>query len=272
MSVFSILRPSVALIVVALAAIGCGEGDKSVTNDTGSNGDGAVTARTAEEVIRQAAVVVEDVETLRAEMTMEMDFVGETMEIDADMQMEGTRAAMTMRMFGERMEMLLDAPNFYMHVPGEGWFRLDGAAAGIDMSQFEHMVEDTGLVNLDALADLQEQNFEELPGESINGEAHRRFRARLTFQELADLNPDAGNLLTEESAALLEDIDGSVLIDVWVSDLTGVPTRTAMDMDYDVMGMSFAMKMQFDIVEINGDVDIPEPPVDARDFSELSGF
>jgi hypothetical protein len=226
----------------------------------------------AGDVIRQAALAAEEIESVRGTMTMSVDAAGERLDIDAVIAMSGTRAHMTMRMLGEEIEMLFDLPNLYMNVPGQGWFKADPAALGVDLSQFEQLIEDEGLVNLNALADLKNQDFEELSGEDINGDPHRRFRANLTLDELMALNPDSAELIPPESQELLDQADGSVLIDVWVSEATGIATRTAMDMTFDLLGMEMTMTMRFDITEVNGDVEKPDPPGDARDLSELGGF
>lgn len=148
--------------------------------------------------------------------------------------------------------------------------QFDPELVGIDAEALGQYRENKGIVDLDGLAAILDE-LEELPNEDIGGETYAHYRGRYDVAELLR-DPEAAGLLNSYGQEAAEGTTGTSDVDMWIDGESLLPRRVvvAMDMFNPTVGQDVKMTMTMDFLTYNEDVDIPEVPTDARDFSELA--
>lgn len=263
-------RSLLIIAALALLAAACGGGDKGAERGASAQ----PTDRAGEELVSVGAVLSEsarrtgEIETMSGEFSMEMGMGGgQSFDMSGTMVMDADRMFMEMDMFGESFSVLMILPDFYLRFTGDDWVRMDLATAGIDPEAFKTYMDNNGIVDLDMIAELTEDG-EQLPDEVIDGKNYNHYTGTFDYADLIK-DPAAKDLLTGPAAELVEDAEGTVVVDYWIDPDTMLPRRVVMDMNVEMPGVGeMDMTMTMDFLEFNGEVDIPEPPADAKDFSE----
>jgi hypothetical protein len=265
---------AVALGLICLVAAACG-GDKKSSRSAEAPAAPTATAASTElvsasAVLSNAAQKSQQVDSLRGELSMDMDFGQVHVGLDGNLLFKAPDTGyVTMHILGRDIEVLVYGTDMYMRAEGD-WMKLDLSAVGIDTSQFEDIVKNRGFFDLDSLTDSL-GDVEQLKDETIDGKVYHRYQADADFDELLGKLPDGFIDPTIASAA--SDAISKVGFDFWIDPETELPRRFAMTMSMDIEGDSGTMEMTFDYLEYNGQVDIPAKPTDAKPFdpSELGG-
>ncbi|MBI5287878.1 MAG: hypothetical protein HY873_02770 [Chloroflexi bacterium] len=262
-----------AAMIAGLAVASCG-GDKPARGggeaQPSSNQEELVSAGA---LLKQSAERAGEISTMSGSFSMDMDVAGQDFSFAGDMAFADPGAMhMTMRILGREMEILMLAPDMYIHIPGEdGWILVDVAALGIDPAAFQQYLDNHGIVDFQDLADKLE-DAEQLPNDDIDGTTYAHYRGEFDYADLIN-DPSASQFITGETRELLKDSTGAVSVDTWVDPDTLLPRRIVMDMDVEMgsLGQDMQMTMTMDFLEYNGEVNIPDAPADARPLSELAG-
>ncbi len=260
--------------VVFLASVGvsaCGGGNEQPTATPQS----FVSAEAA--MAASAQSYQAQVNSFEGTMSIGFDADGETFATTGEMKYQSpddVYISMEIPGFGE-MQVLLDANDIYFAIDGE-WYKGDASALGIDLAEFRKYAEDRGPVDyseaLEGLTDIVK-----LPDETIDGKSYWHYYAALDLDALSNELPEdlIDPALIEEASNAL----GSTTMDIFIDPITLLPRRYTMEMSMDfgftgVEPVSFTMNMQMDFEKYNEDVDIPDPPEEAKeyDFSDLPGL
>jgi hypothetical protein len=169
---------------------------------------------------------------------------------------------MTMDMFGSDLEMLIYGADLYMNVGGAGWRTVDLSDAGIDLDQFQDLWENRGLFDIEELAESFGEDIEQLEDSTIDGVTYEHYHVEPDPATMAENLPEG--LI---DASLLEQVQTaiqSIESDFYIDPQTGLVRRVTLSMEMDIPNAgSGGMEMTMDMLEYNGDVDIPAEPVGA---------
>jgi hypothetical protein len=166
------------------------------------------------------------------------------------------------------MEVLLDLPDAYFNVDGT-WYKADGDAFGIDLSELQKYAEDHGPVDYtDALKGLKD--LSKLSDEQIDGKTYWHYHGALDLSKLGDEVPSdvIDPQIVDQVANSLLDTD----MDVYIDPDTLLPRRYVMKMGLGFGEQSMTMNMSMDFEKYNEDVDFPDVPADAPPLSDASAF
>jgi hypothetical protein len=271
------MRRLILVIPLVLALAACRGGDKDDSRGAGSGAPSdAAAADTSgnsaprspadiREALLESAEKSANVESMRATFEMDMDFGGINMGFEGDFAFRAPdQMHMTMEMFGQDLEMLVYGSSFYMDM-GDGWRKVDLSSAGINLDQLSQLWENRGLVDMEEWAETFGDDVEQLDDEIIDGKTYEHFHLDADAAEIAGNVPDG--LFDDELLAQIGDAIEDMQADIYVDPETGLMRRMTMEMDMDVPEAGAAtMEMSFDIEEYDGDVNIPEEPVDAPPF------
>jgi predicted RNase H-like HicB family nuclease len=207
------------------------------------------------------------VESFRGEfettMTMGDFYVG----MRGDMAFQGPdRMHMTMDVGGDTMEFLMVLPDFYIRVPGEGWYVLNGDAFGFDPAVLQEYMDNRGLVDYSTMAD-ELDGLTRLPDEEIDGVTYLHYQGDLDVAELAQEVP--GGLFDPGAIEQAEELLQAVGVEIWLEKDTYLPYQIDMGMTVSDGEMSIDMDMSMKFFDYNQPVDIPLPPADAEPFGAI---
>ena len=221
------------------------------------------------EVLRLSSERSLEVETFRGTFDMEASSGSFVMEMGGEYAFQSPNTMyMTMDLFGQTMNMLMVLPDFYIQVPGEGWFVGSGDALGVDFEAFQQYAEQRGLVDYSGLTE-QVEGLSQLPDETIDGVTYLRYRGQLDIAKLMEDLP--GGLIDPSVLGDVQDAVQSIGVDLWVDADTYLPYRTDMSMEVSGGGFPFSMQMSMLSFDYNKPVDIPAAPADAKPIDLLSG-
>lgn len=252
-----------------LIAAGCAGGDKAAPGGgaakPSSNQEELVSADFLADVARNTDAVT----SLSGEFAMDFEMGDVSFAMSGDMALEDGVMHMDMRMSGQRFQMLMTADGIYMNVPGEGWFVFDPEAIGVDADAFGQYFENKGIVDMGALSEALDE-LEQLPNDDIDGRTYAHYRGSYDVAE-ALANQETAGLLNAAGQEAAEGMTGTSGVDMWIDGESMLPRRVTVegDMFMPAIGQDVKMTMTMDFLTYNEDVDVPEVPTDARDFSEL---
>jgi len=265
------LVPLVSAILIVLTAAACSSGEDATGKKQSPAGDEPRLASLApQDVLSLSSERSLEVETFSGTFDMKVSSGGFSINMAGDYVFRAPDTMyMTMEMFGQSMKMLMVLPDFYIEVPGEGWFVVNGEAAGIDWDVFEQYVEQRGPMDYSAITE-QLEGLEQLPDDTIDGVTYLHYGGALDFAKLMGEVPE-GMI----DPAVLDQVSGSldqVHVELWLDRENYLPYRADMSMDFSAGAEmpSFSMEMSMLSFDYNEPVDIPEPPADARSIDELS--
>jgi hypothetical protein len=216
--------------------------------------------------LASSAQALNDVQSFRGRFQMTMSMNGESVNSGGDMVFQAPdKMHMTMNIGGQTIEMLALLPNMYIRVPHEGWYFLDGRALGLSPEALGQYMNNRGLFDYQAEAQLL-TGIVQLPDEEIDGVPYSHFQGTLNLQTLQQaVGPD----LIDPSVAGVKNVSGPVHVDLLLDKTTHLPRRHTVTMDLEVDGRTMSMDMRMAFLEYDGPVTIPEAPEDARPFDSL---
>jgi hypothetical protein len=238
-------RSLLVLPVLAVALVaGCGEEEAAVDDNPLAALDSAAKKTT-------------EVESLRQKITMEADFEGEQMSMEAEgsFTADSQSGTMTARMVtgGDEIEFEAIAVDGEMYMKGDDfpipegkeWFKTpDPPTSTMEPAEFVRFLRES-------------EGVENVGTEEIRGEQTTHFRGPLDLEKLAEAS-DAEVL--EQIKASPEAKEFDILVDVWVME-NGLPARIGMKVTAPDK-VSGQMTMTSDILEYDVPVDAKEPPAD----------
>ncbi len=264
------------LIALGLAAAlaACGGGDKpQSSNDTGDTLPSANSppasaierpagSGSAGEVLGEAALRAQDIDSLRGEFEMLMNLGGEEVSITGEMAFQAPDSMyLTMEFEGETMEMLVLAPDVYVNVPGEGWQHGSVEDLGADFEDFQSWFDNRSLLDLDELAGALD-GIEDLGTDEIDGESYDHFGGQLDLGALSGALP--GGTFDDETFGDLGDAIEDASFEFWIDGDSGLLRRLTLHLEMTAPFLGpVEVGMTMDFLDYNGAVDIPEPPADA---------
>jgi len=266
-----LLIPFISMVLIAVAASACFGGEDAGVEKQGSGDEPRLVSLAPRDVLDYSSERSLEVESFSGTFDMKVGTDGFSIEMGGDYVFQAPdQMYMTMEIFGQTMKVLMALPDFYVEVPGEGWFVANADAAGIDWDVFKQYVEQRGPVDYSAITE-QIEGLEQLPDETIDGVTYLRYSGQLDFAKLMEELPEGmldPSVLDEVSGAL-----DAVGVDLWLEKETYLPYRTDLTMEFSAPGEagSFSMEMSMLAFDYNEPVNIPEPPEDARPIDELEG-
>jgi outer membrane lipoprotein-sorting protein len=264
------------------------DGAPAGDSTAGDDGEpGAAVSAAVEALGRSAEDFQEEVESLRGTMIMEMSANGISFGIDGDfafnapdqmhMKMEFTGDEGQVIDFSElgSIEMLLLGDKMYMYVPFlGGWTVATLDELGVDAQQYRDMLNNHSPFDYsDLVASFGDStNVQDLGTEDIDGSTYRHYRMESDLASLMNALAGAfGDDVTEESLLPEDGASGPIAADIWLDSDTMLPYKLTAEGSFagDTAGGSMEFSLAIVIEEYNGYVTMPEPPGDARPFSEL---
>ncbi len=258
-------------LVLALAASACGGSEP-----------------TAEQA-PQAAIVLAAAKTNEAG-TYKADITGKTEVAGQSVDMSGTGAfdsakkqgqmSYTMTLAGQDidMDMVLDFPIFYMHLPPEigplpgskTWVKMDfeklGREQGIDLGQLMQAGQSDPSQGLDYLRGVSD--VQAVGDEDVRGVPTTHYTGVVDLQALGAKDPE----LKKQLDQLVEQSGiSSVPVEVWIDD-EGFVRRMKQTFEGNGPGLQMNMTMTTELYDFGTDVSIDKPPADqVVDFAQLMG-
>jgi LppX_LprAFG lipoprotein len=239
-----------AFTVLALIAGGCGGEEAAESNPLAA--------------LDVAAKKTTEVESMRQAITMDVDFEGETLSMDAEGSFtadsqNGTMQA-TMVTGGDQLEfeaiavdgtMYLKSDDFPLPA-GKEWLKTpDPPTSTMEPAEFVRFLRAS-------------EGVENAGEEEIRGEPTTHFRGPLDLEKLAEASDTA---VLERLKASPEAKNLDIVVDVWVLE-NGLPARMAMKLTAPEQS-SGQMTMTADILEYDVPVDAEPPP--ANKVAEQAG-
>jgi len=217
----------------------------------------------AGEVLGEAALRAQDIESLRGEFEMLMNLGGEEVTITGEMAFQAPDSMyLTMEFEGETMEMLVLAPDVYVNVPGEGWQHGSVEDLGEDFEDFQSWFDNRSLLDLDELAGALD-GIEDLGTDEIDGESYDHFGGQLDLGALSGALP--GGTFDDETFGDLSDAIEDASFEFWIDGDRGLLRRLTLHLEMTAPFLGpVEVGMSMDFLEYGGEVDIPEPPADAE--------
>lgn len=216
----------------------------------------------AQQAVAASAVKLEtEVQSFRGVFDIETRLGGFRVGMTGQMLFEAPDSMyMVMDVLGDRLEILLDGPDMYMNIPGEGWRTVAQDIPGLDSDAYNDYLDNRGVVNygqqLDDLA-----NLEQLPDEEIDGVVYHHYAGDLDLESIISELPD--EFVDDSQIDLALDIVGDLSMELWLDPDTLLPRRYVMTMAMEIDGESIITVVSMDFLEYNQPVDIPPPPVGA---------
>ena len=282
------LIPALLVALLLLLAVSCkgGDSDDSSSNQQpGSDEEYVLSA--AETLGKSADGFQQEVQSLEGEMIVSMSFGEFDVGVDGDFAFQAPdRMHITMSFSGGGedslidlsemgdMEMLLIGDEIYMQMPFlGGWVKASLEDLGIDSEEFRELL--SGQAPFDyaqLISDLGDDvNVQDLGVEEIEGGSYQHYRFSSDFATLMEsLSSSYGEDFSDFPT---DDISGPIVMDLWLDTETLLPYKMTAHGVFNSpdpnLGGNAEFAMSFVINEYNGDVDFPEPPADAVDFSEM---
>jgi hypothetical protein len=236
---------AILVLLAALVAGGCGEAEEAAVDDNPLAALDAATKRTTE------------VESLRQTISMDADFEGEqvSMEAKGSFSADSQNGVMSASMESGGEKFAFDAivvdGTMYMKsdafpLPeGKEWFKTpDEPTSTMKPEEFVRFLRDS-------------EGVENVGTEDIRGERTTHFRGPLDIEELAAASD---NQMLDQLKSTPEAKEFDIVVDVWVMD-DGLPARLAMKLTASE-SVSGAMTMTTDILEYDVPVKAEAPPAE----------
>jgi hypothetical protein len=178
--------------------------------------------------------------------------------------------------FGEllgRFEVLAHEDKVYINVPFfGGWVVLTAEDLGEDFADLEDLFSGKSPFDYAAVIETIGDEVDDLGEERLDGKTVRHYRVSVDAADLMNAFSEAlGGGPIDPETAPLEELSGPIGMDLWVDVETGLPHRIVASGNFgtDVALTRFDLSMDF--VTYNADVQIPNPPDDAKTFEEIFG-
>jgi hypothetical protein len=275
------LLPIATSIIIGLAAVACSGGGAEVKVDRNSISGTAAPATqanlpTAEplvlassDVLRFSAERSRQIESSRGTFQAKFWMGGSSLGMTGAYVFQAPdKMYMTIDMFGQTEELLLLLPDFYIRIPNQGWFVVNGTAAGINWNAFKKYVEQRGPVDYSALTQ-QLQDLTQLPDEVLDGVPYLHYRGQLDMSKA--INDLPSGLIDPSVLARVSGTLKPIDVEVWLDKKTYLPHRTDMNMQFSASADTPSISMQMSMLSegFNEPVSIPAPPADAKPISSL---
>jgi hypothetical protein len=281
------LIPALLVALLLMLAVACkgGGGDDSSSNQQ-PDGEEEYVLSAAETLGQSADDFQAEVQSLQGEMAVSMKFGEFDVGMEGDFAFQSPdRMHMTMSFSGGDdslidlsemgdMEMLLIGEEIYVQMPFVGgWVKASLDDLGLDSEEFRELL--SGQAPFDyaqMISDLGDDvNVQDLGVEEIEGKSYQHYRFSSDFATLMEsLSSTYGE---DFSGYGMDDISGPIVMDLWLDTTTLLPYKMTAKGVFNSpdpeLGGNAEFAMSFVINEYNGDVQFPEPPADAIDFSEM---
>jgi len=247
----------IGLVAVLLSA--CGGGGETIRNALAPS----------DALAASADHFSQDVSSMTGKFTMKFSSGGSSEEMQGNYSFQSPdHMHMTMEFLGNKLEMLMLPPDFYLYLPQGGWYKIDSNGLGINFDALKKYAASRGPMDYSAIA-KQIKGISQLPDEEIDGKSYFHYGGDVDFSTLADQLPsgvvDPSALETAKQAI------GTVRTDTWVDKDSYLPRRFNMGFDFNSNGgADFRMDMSMDVLQYNLPVDIPAAPSNAHSLSELT--
>ncbi len=283
------LAPSV-LVVLAIACGGGSKGGGDETSDkTGGDASDLFVSDVRTALANSAEEFAANVDSVRAEFTMDFGMGEDTMSMKGDFAFQDPdQMHMTMRMTGTggemfggsdpgfdlsdfEFEMLASGNTMYMRMPffGEGWVKMGFDEVGVDASSFEALMDSHSPFDYGAMLKQIGGEIENLGEE--NGRQHLRFTVDIgdVMNSMMDSFNSSSDTTTTNG---FDKFSGPMIMEIWVDSETLLPDQFKAHGEFDAGDKVAGFGMDMKFFDYNKSVRIPEPPKDAKSFSELFGF
>jgi len=236
----------------------------------GGGGDSVRSALAPSEALAASAdKFSQDASSMSGTFTMNFSGNGSSVEMKGDYSFEAPdRFYMTMDVLGNKLEMLMIPPDFYLYFPERGWYQIDTNAFGVNFDALKKYADSRGPIDYSSIA-KQIKGISQLPDEEIGGKPYLHYGGNVDFNSLADQLPEG--VVDSGALDVAKDAVDTVRTEVWVDKDTYLPRRFNMGFDFNPnAGQGFTMEMRMDILQYNAPVDIPAAPSNAQPLSELT--
>jgi len=285
--------PAFLVALLLLLAVACSSGDKkdATSEETGGDASDELVLSAIDALGRSADGFQSDVESMQGNLAMDMTMGEVSFGMQGDFAFQSPdRMSMTMAFTGAsediislgdlgEMEILIIGEDIYMNIGlFGGWVKASFDDLGVDAEQFRELLSDQSPFDYSALiedlgGDVQVQD---LGLEDLDGRGVHHFRASSDFTTMMDALGGTFGDGFSDSGFPVEDLDGPVVLDVWLGTEDLMPYKLTAKGAFVVdnieaagLGGNTAFTMTVQVDDYNGAVVFPEPPADAVDISEF---
>ncbi len=157
----------------------------------------------------------------------------------------------------------------YLSTPSlhDGWVLFSPQEFASDWDIVQRLITARSPVNYKAVVDGLASGVEHTGAEEIDGDAYQHYRAQVDALALTNALADAYG--SQGAVMLANRFQGPVTLDVWLDSVTLLPRRIVAQGQFTFYDGDTALTMRLDFADLNGQVDIPDPPLEAVTFAEL---
>jgi outer membrane lipoprotein-sorting protein len=250
-------------ILVVVAAVACGSGDKqpaATPSTAASSGHEA-------DALTRSSASVSSASSFSAEFHATIRNGVKTLPESGTLAFQAPSSVdFKMSVLGDDIEVLAVPPDEYMKVGGE-WYDLGDAV--INRDAYAAYAKNRGPVDYAGILSTL-KHPQQLPDATIDGVTYEHYSGTFNISDELDKIPqDVFKPGVADLTKGLLDQDGQ--IEVWIDGATGLPRRFVMDMTIDIRGSTFSSRTTMDYTTWNERVDIPPAPTNAKPYSDLTG-
>lgn len=269
-----------------------GEGDGDSVSTDGDGPSEPLVANVSEALGRSVETFEQDVSSVRAEFSMDVNAADMSMTMDGEMAFRSEdEFYMRVEIAGEggefdsefvelgelgRFEVLALGNDVWAYIPFfGGWFYMDAEEmeASEDFSFGDFLEEDGSPFDYSKIVEALGGSVEDLGLEEVDGGTFHHFQVTLTADDVASAFAEA---FGDGETTGLEDLPADALtepmvVDLWLYPETYLPHKIEASASFSAEGESGNMTFSVRFLDYNGDVILPDPPEDAQRFEEMFG-
>jgi outer membrane lipoprotein-sorting protein len=268
---------------------GDGTGSFGVTSDGSSD---AIVSNAIEALGLSAESLEQDVESMRAEMMIDMESNDFSMRMSGELAFElPDKMYMVMEIDGDLgdladegldidpsdfgdIEMLVLGDVAYMKMPLFGWVTMPADEADVDFGDIDSLTSGDFMIGYGDIVDevAAYLGIEDLGEESIDGGTYQHYRVTIDADEAMDTfaNTFAGDEQLFADGDV--NVDGAMTMDIWVDADTYLPHMVTADGSFSDGSEEMTMNMVMEFFDYNQPIDFPDPPADAVSFADMFDF
>jgi hypothetical protein len=224
-----------------------------------------------------------DIQSVSGDMTFDIKMAGSSFGADGDFAVQGPdKMHLTIKLRGDGMtgglgdlgqfEVLLLGDQVYMNTALTGWVAVSLDQLGADSEGIKKLLDDHAPFDYQHLVDQLGGDVQHLGTATIDGVPFERYRVTTSLSDVLDsLSKSFGDSSAFGSSELKDALSGPMTFDVWVDPDTLLPRRVEAVGAFGQGAQSAAFTLRMNLTQYNGAVNIPAPPADAKDFSQITG-